>query len=132
MSQLERMKEGRPSKKPSANGRQRGSTSNLVSFHPTTSEKEALQNGAMSLEEAMTVLFTMVDRGFKVSFGVRKDGNACYATIREDLPNWQDGQALSAFHSEPIKAVIALAFALETRFSSFPSIGGSAETQDFW
>lgn len=128
MSQLERAKENRQK---STNKRTSSPKyPNMMTFHPTTQEKEVLATLGVDLEKALELLSGVMEaHNCTLTMGCRLDSGTFYATIRQKTNNWETAPSLSSWHSKPEKALMGLYIALQDRYNEFPEIEGS--TSDF-
>lgn len=100
---------------------------NMITYHPTTEEKEILKSLPLDLDKALDSMRVYIERGATLSIGVRLDSGAYYATIRAKSDDWKTAPAVSAWHSDPAKALLALSFAMENKFEDFPEINGKGQ-----
>jgi len=124
MGQLERLKEeeaGRKKAKQKA-PRVNGATSRFVAYHPTKEEREDIRKMEEDLGEIMDFLFTFLEDGHTLHFGVRLENSASYVMLRQGDVHWQDAVTLSCWHLNYETAARTLAYGLRGKYSTFPDI----------
>ena len=106
---------------------------NMLTYHPTSMEKETLQACAIDLEKDLETLELFFQRGCVLSVGERLDSGAIYATLRQKTEDWQTAPSLSAWHSTAQGAVRGLTFALRERYAEFPDLAFDSKAfKDEW
>lgn len=133
MSQLERLKEERKSRKVRKNGSSGAvSPSNFVAFHPTKEERMAIKSDDTDLAEVVSFLLTFVQDGHKLSFGYRAENASFYVLLRDGGESWVNAVCVSAWHQDPMMAIYAMKNALTGRYSTFPNVQMSLLSDVDW
>lgn len=91
-------------------------------FHPTLADKAKLAAGAMSLEGAVDILSKLIEQDCKLSVGYAAKTGAYFATIRDSHTLFPDEKSVSAFHGDVQRALISLAYCMQTYQREFPEI----------
>lgn len=110
-------------------GQQRKSTSKkpvgrvngLYSFHPTEADKKVLRDLPWGLLEAINELEDLVQSGCRLNVSYIERNGAVSAIIRAPGEDWTKAPAVSAVHTSVERAIITLAYALQTRCPRFPA-----------
>lgn len=104
---------------------------NYINFHPTKEQKEELKNyDKYTPEWAITVIQSFISGSATLSMGYANRTDSYFATCREKCDDWRDARTLSCFHSDPARALVGLAYALESLYDSFPNISPTVSEQD--
>jgi hypothetical protein len=102
-------------------------------FHPTEAQRISLRENPMNSGEAWSVISEWVERGCKLIVGYKAENAAFYALLREGTDNWQEGKAISVFHSQLEKCFAGLSFYLLHVNPEWPaSNGGWTQTEFDW
>lgn len=106
---------------------------NIVTFHPTKEERQQIADGAMPVDEVVSVLAKVLERNCGLSVGYDLDRGNFFAIVRDKGSPWEDAIAGSAFHSDMYKSLQGLAFALSHRWPDFPeNVQTEFPTTDDW
>lgn len=132
MSQLERLKEQRESRKKKPNGAG-GPVNRPVAYHPNEKARDQLRGGAIPLPDALDTISGYILGGCKLVVGYAQATNSYYAILRDDTEDWQTATAVSAFHAEPEKLLRTLAYYLLHVNPRFPEKAeGMTDMFDNW
>jgi len=94
----------------------------IVTFRPTSEEREELSAGRLGLEEAVGILGTTVMEGARLVVGHKPENGSYYAILRDATTPYENAVAVSYWHSDPAKCLVGLAYALAKRFPHFPDL----------
>lgn len=129
----DRNERGLTTQRGNGKGRPKNTRSRMHSFHPTEGEKEILRVDDTPTEDYLTLILEKYCQGATLTLGKSDRTDAFYATIRERTDDWEAAYALSAFHSDPVKALRSLGYALAGRYALFPDLGkGVTEKEYDW
>lgn len=93
----------------------------FITFHPSTAEKIQLREMPPTIEKSLTVLADRVNQGCGVTITQKLDTGSYAVLIYDKSEPFGERITLSVWHTELDKAIVGLAFALETRWPDFPS-----------
>jgi hypothetical protein len=94
----------------------------FATFHPTAQEREFLKEDAPSLSDALSTISEFCKDNIQFSLGYKAENSGYFAMVRDKVGDWTEQACLSYWNSDPEKAVIGLAFALQGRYSNFPNL----------
>lgn len=120
-------KQAKPTTKPATGGKR------PYTFHPTEAQRVALRENPVATNEALTVVSEYLERGCKMTLGYKAENAAFFAILRENTAVWDEGEAVSVFHSQPEKCLAGLAFYLLHVNPEWPRAnGGWTQTNFDW
>lgn len=99
---------------------QQGASNGIFTWHPTSEQKDFLREGGLDWFETFEVLTGALNRGLKITLGMRLENGSVYAIAREGGTAWDSSRAVSVWHAEPGPALRALAYYLRDVNPHFP------------
>lgn len=121
--------QGHISQKQAKSGKPR--VSFFYSVHPTEAEKDQINRDAYGITEALAAIGQKVEEGHKLTLSYSQDRGVFCAMIVEMTEDWRTAIKLTAFHVNPVKALVILGIGLEFRYAGFPSLGSHLNQMEF-
>lgn len=133
MRQADEAREDRQKKGSSRSGKDKQEVPAFWTFHPTKAQREELKARNQGAEQALLVLAKSLERGIGISFGYSADRASSFVIARDKTAGWNQGTALSVWHSDLVQAVLGMAYVLTSVYPEYPEEGpGEATFIDEW
>jgi len=94
----------------------------IITYRPTTEERDQLAGGALELTEAVEIIARAIENDARLVMGYKPENGSFYLILRDAGTPYEESVAVSYWHSDPVKATLGMAFGLAKRFPHFPDL----------
>ena len=107
--------------------------SKFYTYHPSDAHRKAIEDRGYSLDDVLDVILTRVENGLVFTWRHKNAEGVYVANIRTDNPDFRDNVNLSIWHSDPLRAAIAMVYYLTEVNPDWPeTYPGGAQTDYNW
>lgn len=104
----------------------------LFTFHPNTSQREALSLRSLDIETNLGMVCDQILSGCSLNVSSGSKGDSFKIILREPHEDWTQAQAISVWHTDLAKCFQGLAYYLEEVNPDWPKLSTPQLFTDEW